>query len=42
VQVPVSVLPLFVVMRTQAAVVPAAHWAAQVLVTFVQVPLLHE
>jgi len=41
-QVPVSVLPLFVVVRTQLFVVPAVHCAAQVLVTCVHVPRLHE
>jgi hypothetical protein len=41
-QVPVSVLPLFVVVRTQLFCVSAGHWAAQVSVTWVQVPLLHE
>jgi hypothetical protein len=40
-QVPVSVLPLFATVRTQLFVVSDAHWAAQVLVTWLQVPLLH-
>ena len=41
-QVPRSVLPLFVAERTQLFIVPAAHCAAQVLVTWVQIPLEHE
>jgi hypothetical protein len=42
-QVPVSVLPLFIAPSTQSSVVPAAQGlGAQVLVTSVKLPLLHE
>jgi hypothetical protein len=42
-QVPVSVLPLFVVVRTQLFVVPAAHAAgAHVSLTWVHTPLVQE